>query len=110
MAEDDLTYPVTKGCYIYYKKTVKGLQYSVHCRKRIVGDSSAKEEVLLDLNKFKEKHLNLGEFEVSPKQKLLAYTLDITGSEIYSLFVKHLEKRTTYLALKGIIKKVCLVK
>ncbi|KAJ9082838.1 hypothetical protein DSO57_1000823 [Entomophthora muscae] len=60
MAEDDFTYPETKGGYIYYKKTVKGLQYSVRCRKRIVGDSSAKEEVLLDLNKFKEKHLNLG--------------------------------------------------
>ncbi|KAJ9067019.1 hypothetical protein DSO57_1003725 [Entomophthora muscae] len=100
MTEDDVTYPKTKGDYGYYEKTVKGLQYPIRCRKRIEEGSSANEEVLLDLNLFKEELLGLGEFEVSPNQTLLAYTLDTTGSEIYSLFIKDLEKRTTSEELK----------
>ncbi|KAJ9072793.1 hypothetical protein DSO57_1023510 [Entomophthora muscae] len=95
IVEDDESYPELKGGFAYYQKTVKGLQYSIGCRKRIDEGSSANEEVLLDLNLFKEEQLELQAYEISPDHKLLAYTLDTTGDEKYSLFVKDLTTGTT---------------
>ncbi|KAJ9082843.1 hypothetical protein DSO57_1000828 [Entomophthora muscae] len=96
LTDDDETYHVTKGDYVYYQKTVKGSQYPIHCRKLVAEGSLANEEVLMDLNQHNETQLDLNAFEVSPDQKLLAYTLDTTGSETYSLFIKDLQKGTNY--------------
>ena len=49
------------------------------------------EEVLLDFNQRTEKYIDLGGFKVSPDHKILAYSVDLEGSEKYSIFFKVLE-------------------
>jgi oligopeptidase B len=89
--ETDSTAPYRHGDYYYYSRTVEGLQYDIYCRKQ--GSLDAEEEVLLDLNELATAYdyLKLGVFEVSPDHKLLAYSLDTTGGERLTLFVKDLE-------------------
>ncbi len=89
--ETDLDVPVKWGDYFYYNRTEKGQQYSIYCRK--AGSLDAEEEVLLDQNELAagKEYFRLGVFEVSPNHKLLAYSVDTTGSETYTIKVKNLE-------------------
>ncbi|MEM7044632.1 MAG: S9 family peptidase [Pseudomonadota bacterium] len=88
--ETDLSVPIRIDSYIYYSRTEEGRQYPIFCRKQ--GDEDAEEEVLLDLNAEAEGHdyLSLGLFEVSPDHKVLAFSLDTTGAESYTLRFKNL--------------------
>jgi oligopeptidase B len=84
--ETDLSVPYRKGEYYYYVRTEAGKSYPIHCRKR--GSLDAAEEVLLDQNQLAEgqEYFALGVFKVSPNHRLLAYSIDTTGSERYTLF------------------------
>ncbi|MHB2148954.1 S9 family peptidase [Calditrichota bacterium LG25] len=89
--ETDLSVPVKKGEYFYYTRTEKGLQYPIHCRKK--GSLEAEEEVILDENELARghKYFNLGVFEVSPNHRFLAFSVDTTGSETYTIYIKDLK-------------------
>ena len=91
--ETDLSVPVRIDNYLYYSRTEEGRQYPIYCRKP--GDEG-EEEVLLDLNAEAAGHdyLSLGLFEVSPDHRLLAFSLDTTGAESYTLRFKNLERGT----------------
>jgi oligopeptidase B len=88
--QTDLTVPYRKGSWLYYTRTEEGKQYPIHCRKH--GDESAPEQVMLDLNRLAEGHtyMALGDLEVSPDERLLAYTTDDNGYRQYRLHVKDL--------------------
>ncbi|MBL8234554.1 MAG: S9 family peptidase, partial [Bryobacterales bacterium] len=88
--QTDLSVPVRKGDYFYYSRTEEGKQYPIHCRKR--GSLDAGEEVLLDLNEIAktEQYVRLGNFAVSPDHRLLAYGLETSGDETYTIYVKDL--------------------
>lgn len=88
--QTDLSVPVRKGDYFYYSRTEEGKQYPIHCRKR--GSLDAPEEVLLDLNEIAktEQYVRLGNFAVSPDHRLLAYGLETSGDETYTIYVKDL--------------------
>lgn len=88
--ETDLSVPVRLGDYFYYQRTEEGQQYPIHCRK--FQQMTAPEEVLLDVNELAVGHeyTEIGNFQVSPDQRLLAYSLDTAGDEIYTLYVKDL--------------------
>lgn len=85
--EDDETPPVNRGEYSYYTRNVKGSQYSIQCRMR----KNGKEEVLLDINQLNHEYCSLGAFEVSPDHSIVAYALDLDGSEIYNIYFKDLK-------------------
>lgn len=89
--ETDESVPVERKGYFYYKRTVEGKQYAIYCRK--AGSLDAPEQVLVDLNgeAAGKGYMRLGNFAVSPDQRLLAYALDDNGSENYTLRVKNLE-------------------
>lgn len=89
--ETDLSVPVRIDTYLYYSRTEEGRQYPIFCRKE--GDHDADEEILLDLNALAEgvDYLSLGLFEVSPDHRLLAFALDTTGAESYTLRFKDLD-------------------
>ncbi len=89
--ETDESVPVEKSGFFYYRRTEEGKQYAIYCRK--AGSLDAPEQVLLDLNREAEgkKYMRLGNFAVSPDQRLLAYGLDDNGSENYTLRIKNLE-------------------
>ncbi len=93
--ETDLTVPEREGDYYYYSRTEQGKQYRIYCRKK--GSLEAPEEVLLDVNALAEGHefFSVGALLVSPDDNLLAYTVDTTGAEVYTLYVKDLRTGKT---------------
>ncbi|KAK9766774.1 hypothetical protein K7432_003881 [Basidiobolus ranarum] len=86
--ETDVSVPYRRGDYEYYVRTEEGLQYSIQCRRKV---GSVEEEILLDLNKLDEKQIVLGKFSPSPDNKWLAYSLDTTGAEKFTVYFKNLE-------------------
>lgn len=84
--ETDLSVPVRKDDYYYYSRTEEGKAYSIQCRKK--GSLDAPEEVLLDQNELAKEHefFSLGVFQISPNHQILAYSVDTSGSEQYTLF------------------------
>jgi oligopeptidase B len=90
LKQTDLSVPYRLGGYWYYTRTVKGKQYAIHCRKR--GTLDAAEEIILDLNEVGKGHpfVALGAFQVSDDGHRLAYSLDVTGFRVYTVYVKDL--------------------
>lgn len=88
--ETDLTVPERVGSYYYYNRTEAGKQYPILARKK--GSLSAPEEVMLDENVAagNSKYFRVGTSRVSPNDRLLAFTVDTTGNERYTLMVKDL--------------------
>lgn len=89
--ETDQTYPVTRDGYLYYTRTEKGKNYPIYCRKR--GNMEAEEQVYLDCNQLAEglEYFRLGGMSLSPDQRFLAYSTDVTGYEIYTIEIKDLQ-------------------
>lgn len=89
--QTDLSVPVPRDGYFYYTRTEEGKQYAIYCRKR--GSLEAVEEILLDCNFLAEgqKYFHIGVFAPSPNHRLLAYSVDFDGDEIYTLRIKDLE-------------------
>ncbi|MFN8442304.1 MAG: S9 family peptidase [Caldilineaceae bacterium] len=88
--EEDQDVPEQIGDYFYYERTEQGKQYPIHCRKQ--GSLAATEEILLDQNQLAEGHdfCDVGIFEISPDQRLLAFSVDYAGNERFTLQVKDL--------------------
>lgn len=88
--EDDASVPQKEGEFFYYRRYERGSEYAFHCRKRHSLD--APEEVLLDLQSLAagRPYLQLGVNENSPDHRYLAYSLDLDGSESYTIAVKDL--------------------
>jgi oligopeptidase B len=88
--ETDLSVPYKKGDYFYYSRTVQGLQYPIHCRKR--GNLESAEEITLDVNELAKgkPFMSVGALSVSEDGKRLAYATDDTGYRQYKLVVKEL--------------------
>lgn len=88
--EEDMDVPVKIDDYYYYKRTEKGKQYEIFCRKK--GSLDAEEEILLDQNELAIGHdyLYIHALKVSPDHSLLAYSVDRAGNEIYTIYIKDL--------------------
>ena len=88
------------SAYWYYVRTVEGSEYPIYCR--VVADDREKlpdpeqeiigEEVLLDANLEAVGHefFSLGAFSVSLDGRLLAYSIDLTGAERFTIMIKDL--------------------
>src|SRR5450830_1613123 len=94
--ETDLSLPSPWGPYLYYTRTTAGDEYARHYRCRRPADDSnlvddSSEELLLDPNALANGgFFSLGAFSISPNHQRLAYSLDTSGEEIYTLYVKEL--------------------
>ena len=94
--ETDLSLPSPWGPYLYYTRTTAGDEYARHYRCPRPADDSleldeSQEQLLLDPNALaKGGFFSLGAFSISPDHQRLAYSIDSTGDEIYTLFVKEL--------------------
>jgi len=88
--QTDLSVPVRRGAYLYYSRTVEGLQYPIQCRRQ--ESMEAREEILLDPNELAKTHefVGIGSFTVSDDDNLLAYSVDFSGFRQYTLHVKNL--------------------
>jgi oligopeptidase B len=94
--ETDLSLPSPWGPYLYYTRTTAGDEYARHYRCPRPADDSltldeSREQLLLDPNVLANGgFFSLGAFSISPDHQRLAYSIDSTGDEIYTLFVKEL--------------------
>jgi oligopeptidase B len=88
--ETDLSVPEKIDDYYYYTRTEEGKQYNIYCRKK--GSLRAEEEILLDVNELSKgyDYFYIGVYKVSPDHQLLAYSVDTSGAENYTLYVKNL--------------------
>ncbi len=94
--ETDSTIPEKRGEYFYYSRTEEGKQYPIYCRKK--GSLDNPEEILLDQNVLAEgkSFCSVGALTVSPDGSKLAYSVDVEGGEVYTVYVKDLTTNTLY--------------
>lgn len=90
--ETDSAVPTPYGDFQYYTRTVAGSSYVFHCRRPIGSESEKGEEILLDENVLAKgkKHCDVGAVEVSPDHQIIAYAVDFTGDEKYSVHFRDL--------------------
>ncbi|KAK4842224.1 hypothetical protein QYF36_017916 [Acer negundo] len=101
--EDDISAPIRRGEYYYYKRYLEGKEYVQHCRRLVptsespasvhdtmpTGPDAPPEHVILDENVKALDHsfYSIGAFKVSPNNKFVAYAEDTKGDEIYTVYV-----------------------
>jgi oligopeptidase B len=88
--ETDSTVPEKRGEDFYYSRAEEGKQYPIYCRKK--GSLDQPEEILLDQNCLADgkSFCSIGALTVSPDGTKLAYSLDIEGGEVYTVYIKDL--------------------
>ena len=88
---DDESLPYRDHTYDYWTKTTVEGNYSIKLRKKI---NSKEVEEIWNGDKEKDKlgveYFGVGDLEVSHDDKFLAYSLDIKGSEYYTIFVRNI--------------------
>lgn len=101
--ETDLSVPTRRGDWWYYGRTEEGSQYGIQCRTAAAGDDWTPpvlepgvavpgEEVLLDGNVEAEGHefFSLGAFDISDDGRRILWSVDVEGSEVYTVHVRDL--------------------
>ena len=94
--ETDASVPEKRGGYFYYTRNEEGRQYPIYCRRK--ESSEGLEEILLDQNLLAEgtSFCSVGALIVSPDGNKLAYSVDISGTEVYTLYIKDLTNQLIY--------------
>lgn len=89
--QNDESVPYFKNGYFYQTRYEEGKEYPIYVRRK--GSMDAEEEILLDGNKLSEQHsyYHIGDYEISPDNKLLAYTEDTVSRRIYTVKFINLE-------------------
>jgi len=87
---DDTSLKFKDKRYFYWTKTTAEGNYGKKLRQLI--DGSKSEEVIFDGDIEKKKHgseyFGLGTVDVSYNDKLLSYSLDLVGSEYYTIYIR----------------------
>ncbi len=88
--EDDSSYPLKRGPWLYYTRFEKGRQYPIFARKKTI--ETEIEEVIFDVNKLAKKfEYYSADFKISPDHQLAALCYDTVGRRFYNLKVKNLK-------------------
>jgi oligopeptidase B len=86
---DDESLPYKDHTYEYWTKTTTKGNYSIKLRKKI--KSNTIEEIWngdKEKDKLSVEYFGVGDLEVSHNDKLLGYSLDVKGSEYYTIFIR----------------------
>ena len=91
---DDESLPYKDKEYEYWIKTTSEGNYSIKLRKKIVTE---KIEEIWNGDKEKEKlkteYFGVGDLVVSWNDKLLGYSLDLKGSEYYTIYIRNIASK-----------------
>ncbi len=89
---EDESLPFKDNNYEYWTKTTEKGNYSIKLRKKI---NTNEIEEIWNGDKEKEKlnteYFGLGDLEVSFNDKYLGYSLDLKGSEYYTIYIRNIE-------------------
>ena len=89
---DDESLPYRDHTYEYWTKTTKTGNYSIKLRKKIHSNlieeiwNGDKEKKILSVEYF-----GVGDLEVSNNDKYLGYSLDLKGSEYYTIYIRDIK-------------------
>ncbi len=88
IAEDDISAPTPTGEWWYSARTIEGQSYPIYGRGRSA--DTADTHVIVDLNAEAVGHdyCALGALDPSPDHRLIAWSIDISGDERYTLRVR----------------------
>ena len=89
---DDESLPYKDHTYEYWSKTTAVGNYSIKLRKKI--DTDLVEEIWNgdeEKKKLETEYFGVGDLEVSNNDKYLGYSLDIKGSEYYTIFIRDIK-------------------
>ena len=86
---DDESLPYTDKKYIYWSKTTKETNYSIKLRKKI-GTNKIEEfwSGEIEKKKLNAEYFGIGDLEVSNNDEMLAYSLDLKGSEYFTIYFR----------------------
>ena len=89
---DDESLPYKDKNYEYWIKTTTKGNYFIKLRKKI--GTNEVEEIWngdFEKEKIKTEYFGVGDIEVSYNDKYLAYSLDIKGSEYYTIYIRNIK-------------------
>ena len=89
---DDESLPYRDHTYEYWTKTTTKGNYSIKLRKKI--GSNEVEEIWngdKEKEKLKTEYFGVGDLEVSYNDKYLGYSLDLKGSEYYTIYIRDIK-------------------
>ena len=89
---DDESLPYKDKNYFYWNKTTEKGNYSIKLRKKIGTDDV--EEIWngdKEKEKLKTEYFGVGDLEVSNNDQYLGYSLDLKGSEYYSIYIRNIK-------------------
>ena len=89
---DDESLPYKDKIYEYWTKTTTKGNYTIKLRKKI--GTEEVEEIWngdLEKEKLKTEYFGLGDLEVSYNDKYLGYSLDLKGSEYYTIYIRDIK-------------------
>ena len=89
---DDESLPYKDHTYEYWTKTTAAGNYSIKLRKKI--NSNEIEEIWNgdeEKEKLNTEYFGVGDLEVSNNDNYLGYSLDIKGSEYYTIFIRNIK-------------------
>ena len=91
---DDESIPFKDKVYEYWTKTTAKGNYSIKLRKKI-GTNNIEEYWNGDKEKHKLKteYFGIGDLEVSYNDKILGYSLDLKGSEYFTIYLRNIKEQ-----------------
>jgi oligopeptidase B len=94
--QDDSSVPFLRKGYWYYTRFETGKDYAIIARRK--GSMEAPEEILFDQNAMAEGkgYFAIGDYEISPDNRLVAWAEDAVGRRQYTLRVKDLVTGTVF--------------
>lgn len=94
--QDDASVPYRERGWWYYTRFETGQDYPIHARRE--GGMEAPEQILLNVNELaKDKgYYNIGDWEVTQDNKILAYAEDAVGRRQYVVRFKNLQTGEIY--------------
>ena len=95
--KEDTSAPYFWNGYFYYRRYEQGKEYAIYCRKK--GSLENTEQILIDENLLSKGHdyFSLGDFDISPDNQWMVYSVDTLSRRIYELFFKNLTTGKTLL-------------
>jgi len=91
---DDESLPFKDKKFEYWTKTTAKGNYSIKLRKKIGTNNN--EEIWngdIEKEKLNTEYFGLGDLEVSFNDKYLGYSLDLKGSEYYTIYIRDIETK-----------------
>jgi oligopeptidase B len=94
--QDDASVPFRQRGWWYYTRYETGKDYPIHARRQ--GSMEAPEQILLNVNELGEGkgYYNVGDWEVSQDNRILAYADDEVGRRQYVIRFKNLDTGEIY--------------